>query len=83
MEAMREKFKNPLILGLVCFVAGLVFGLVVLGWWIWPVNWTDATPKELSYDWKVEFLRASIQGYGQNGNTTEAQERFAEHAERA
>jgi len=77
MDAMREKFKNPLVLGLVCFVAGLVVGLVVLGWWIWPVNWTDATPKELSYDWKVEFLRASIQAYGQNGSTTEAQERFA------
>jgi hypothetical protein len=77
MDAIREKLKNPLVLGLVGFVVGLVIGLVVLGWWIWPVHWTDATPNELSYDWKVEFLRTSIQAYGQNGNTTEAQERYA------
>ena len=77
MDAMREKIKKPLVLGLAGFVVGLVIGLVVLGWWIWPVNWTDATPAELGYDWKVEFLRASIQAYGQNGNTTEAQERYA------
>jgi hypothetical protein len=77
MDAIGEKIKNPLVLGLVGFVVGLVFGLVVLGWWLWPVNWTDATPAELSSDWKIEFLRASIQAYGQNGNTTEAQERFA------
>jgi len=77
MDAIREKIKNPLVVGLICFVVGLVIGLVVLGWWIWPVNWTDATPAELSYDWQVEFLRASIQAYGYNGNTTEAQERYA------
>lgn len=77
MDAIREKIKNPLVMGLIGFVVGLIIGLVVLGWGIWPVKWTDATPNELSLDWKVEFLRASIQAYGQNGNTTEAQERYA------
>jgi hypothetical protein len=83
METIREKFKNPLVLGLVSLIAGLVIGLVVLGWWIWPVQWTDATPNELSYEWKVEFLRASIGSYGYNGNTTEAQERYASLGEDA
>ncbi len=77
MDMIREKLKNPLVLGLVGFVLGLIIGLVVLGWGLWPVKWTDATPNELSMDWKVEFLRASIQAYGQNGNTVEAQERYA------
>jgi hypothetical protein len=77
MDAIREKTKDPIVVGVVSFVVGLVIGLVVLGWWIWPVNWTDATPAELSTEWQVEYLRATIQAYGQNGNTTEAQERYA------
>ena len=24
------------------FIAGLFIGLVVFGWWLWPVEWTDA-----------------------------------------
>jgi hypothetical protein len=77
MDAIREKSKNPLVLGLVGLVVGAVFGLVVLGWWIWPVNWTDASPAELSSEWQVEFLRATIQAYGFNGNAAEAQSRYA------
>ncbi len=77
MDAIREKSKNPLVMGLVGLVVGAVFGLVVLGWWIWPVNWTDATPAELSAEWQVEYLRATIQAYGYNGNAAEAQARYA------
>jgi|WetSurMetagenome_2_1015567.scaffolds.fasta_scaffold138866_2 hypothetical protein len=76
MDAIREKIKNPIVLGVIGIVLGLVVGLLI-GWVIWPVVWTDATPAELSAEWKVEFLRSSIQAYGQNGNTTEAQERYA------
>ena len=76
MDAIREKIKNPIVLVVIGIVVGLVIGLII-GWGIWPVKWTDATPAELSADWKVEFLRGSIQAYGQNGNTTEAQERYA------
>lgn len=27
--------------GMTSFVAGLIIGLPVLGWWLWPVQWTD------------------------------------------
>ncbi len=76
MDAIRERIKNPLVLGVIGFVLGLIVGLFVIGWWLWPVKWTDATPHELSYEWKVEFLRSAIQAYGQNGNTAEALERY-------
>lgn len=29
------------------FIAGLIIGLVVLGWLIWPVQWVDAAPPDL------------------------------------
>jgi hypothetical protein len=25
------------------FAAGALFGLVILGWWVWPVQWIDAS----------------------------------------
>jgi hypothetical protein len=76
MDAIRERIKNPIVMGVIGFVLGLVIGWFAIGWGIWPVNWTDATPNELSYEWKVEFLRSAIQAYGQNGNTTEALARY-------
>ncbi len=33
---------------LITFILGLVVGLVVLGWGLWPVKWTDARPVSLS-----------------------------------
>jgi len=83
MDAIRERIKNPIVLGVIGFVVGLIIGLFVLGWWLWPVQWTDATPNELSYEWKVEFLRSAIQAYGQNGNPAEALERYTSLGEDA
>ena len=33
---------------LIAFLVGLAVGLIVLGWWLWPVQWTDAKPASLS-----------------------------------
>jgi hypothetical protein len=77
MNVIREQSKNPLVVALVGFIVGAIFGLIVLGWWIWPVEWIDATPAELSFEWQVEYTRMAIEAYGQNGNTAAAQERFA------
>lgn len=29
-------------------VVGVVIGLPILGWWVWPVEWTNSTYKELA-----------------------------------
>ncbi len=76
METFQEYAKKPWVLALVGFVIGAVFGLVVLGWWIWPVQWTNATPQHLSAEWKADYLHASIASFGQNGDVAQAQERF-------
>ena len=77
METIREQFKNPVVTGVVSFVVGVLIGLVVFGWWLFPVKWVDATPNELSYDYKVEYMRASIEAFGFNGDITQANTRFA------
>ena len=76
MNAIREQVKNPIVVGIVGFVVGAIFGLVVLGWWLFPVEWEGASPENLSLDSKVEYLRITIEAYGQNGDVEKAQVRF-------
>jgi hypothetical protein len=33
---------------LIAFLVGLAVGLIVLGWWLWPVQWSQAKPASLS-----------------------------------
>lgn len=77
MDTIRQYAKNPRIAGIAGLILGLILGLFVLGWWLWPVEWTEATPAELSQEWKTEFLRMSISGYAQNGDAAKAAERFS------
>jgi hypothetical protein len=47
MGSMNEQIPRQhalltaLALGLAGFVCGLIIGLPILGWWLWPVRWTD------------------------------------------
>jgi len=77
MDNIRASFRNPLIPLLVGLIVGLFFGLVVLGWWIWPVQWKDAGPGQLSQDWKTDFLRMTIASFAQNPDVVQAKERYA------
>jgi hypothetical protein len=74
---LRQLIKNstvPLVAGL---VIGTIFGLVVLGWYVWPVEWIDATPAALSAEWQDEFLRMTVELYSLNGDAVAAQARYA------
>ena len=63
MDNLRKRFDNPAVIGGVSFVAGLLIGLVLLGWWIWPVQWSDAAPKHLRVDLQEDYLRMAIDSY--------------------
>ncbi len=65
------------IAGAVAFVIGVIFGLVVLGWWLWPVQWVDASPADLQKDYQVSYLQMAIEAYALTGDATTAQQRFA------
>jgi hypothetical protein len=72
----RSLLKNPWVMLVAGLVIGSLFGLVVLGWYVWPVEWVDATPAQLSADWQDEFLRMTIELYSLNGDAVKAQERY-------
>lgn len=68
MNSIREQLNKPVINLILGFVIGLFIGLVVLGWWLWPVKWTDAAPKHLHPGYQEMYLRAIIQAYSANPN---------------
>lgn len=58
--------KKPVALGLVGLLVGLIFGLVVLGWGVWPVEWVDGAPNNLSADYQRNYLCMTIDSYIRN-----------------
>lgn len=56
MDKIREYLKRPLIAGIAGLVVGLIIGLPILGWGLWPVQWYDAAPSDLRGDLKVQYL---------------------------
>src|SRR5512147_370859 len=63
MDNLRARFNRPMVIGSVAFLAGLFIGLIVLGWWLWPVQWSDAAPKHLRADLQEDYLRMAIDSY--------------------
>jgi hypothetical protein len=62
---------------IVAFILGLIIGLVVLGWWLWPVQWTGGTMDILSPEVQHDYLRAAIDSYAYNQDAALAQQRYA------
>ncbi len=58
----------------VAFVIGLIIGLVVLGWYVWPVEWTDATPAQLAPEYQSAYVKMTADLYSLNGNAEMVQQ---------
>ena len=78
MDILRKILGQPKVAGVVGFLIGALFGLVVLGWWLWPVKWTDAAPRHLRADLKEDYLRMVIDSYKLNLNADQALARWQE-----
>jgi hypothetical protein len=75
-DQIREYTKRPLVLGIVGLVVGLFVGLVVLGWWLWPVQWYDAAPSNLHPGYQDWWMRMSIISYGATGDAATAKSEY-------
>ncbi len=77
MNALMDRLKSPRNAGIFGFVVGLVIGLVVLGWGLWPVVWTDASPEQLrAADLQPDYLRMAIDSFARTANAEEARSRY-------
>jgi len=76
MESIQKQFENPILVGVVGFVVGLIIGWFVIGWGLWPVEYAGAYPRDLVYDQKVEYLRMAMEAFQGNGNSQKAIARY-------
>ena len=47
---------SPAVLLLAGFLAGLVVGLPILGWWLWPVQTSNALPSDLAPAYREAYV---------------------------
>jgi hypothetical protein len=78
MDTIREQLNKPLVTGVAGLVVGLIIGLVVLGWGLWPVKWVDASPAFLRDDAQQDYLRMTVDSYLINGDQATAISRWQE-----
>ena len=78
MDQVRDIVKNPAVAGIGGLVIGLFVGLVILGWWLWPVQWENAGPSDLRPESRVEYLRMAIDSYAATSDAVTAQQRWQE-----
>lgn len=76
MDEYGQRLTNSLLTWGFGLILGVFFGLIVLGWWLWPVQWVDASPEDLLYQYQVDYLTTVIEAYGYTGDTTTAQARY-------
>ena len=76
MESIQKQAQNPVVIAVVGFVVGLLIGWLVIGWWLWPVEYVGAYPRDLVYEQKVEYMRMAIEAYQANGNSQKAITRY-------
>ena len=66
MDKVHNFLKKPWAWTLIAGVAGVLVGMIVFGWWLFPVQWTDATPAFLRQDIKADYLRMTLDSYTVN-----------------
>jgi hypothetical protein len=58
------------------FLLGALIGLVVLGWWLWPVQWINGNPADLRPSAKEVYLQMIADSYAATGNAEVARARL-------
>lgn len=76
MDRYLDYLKRPVVIGIAAFVLGLIIGLVMLGWWLWPAEWTNAAPQHLHPGYREMYLRMAIESYATSGNAADAKLRW-------
>lgn len=77
MNNLRKFSEKPFFLPIIALIVGMVIGLVVLGWGIWPVQWVDAAPSQMQNEYKRDYLCMVIDSYVRNHDEDLVNKRLA------
>ena len=75
LQVFALLIKKPAVSITVGVVIGLALGLL-MGWGIWPVEWTDATPEVLRGDLQEDYMRMAIDSFRVNGDQSLVVQRY-------
>jgi LCP family protein required for cell wall assembly len=73
----KPAFRLWGIIGLLALLAGLLVGWLVIGWTLWPVEWTGVLPTDLGDAGREQYLDLVAESYALNKNAQLAQLRLA------
>jgi hypothetical protein len=77
MVNLSSENTKTAIVGAAAFVIGLIIGLPVLGWWLFPVEWKDAGPQELSLASQTDYVQLVADSFASTADLATAQTRMA------
>lgn len=81
MENKPSQTNRSVLFGVGGLAIGLVIGLVVLGWWLFPVEWVDFSPEQMGPADQEDYLRMAIDSLSVNYDTTAAVSRYRDLGE--
>ncbi len=61
----------------IAFLVGLLLGWLVIGWLVWPVQWTNAQLVDLRPDLRYEYVSMVADSYAQTRNLEQARSRLS------
>ncbi len=76
MDPQTEDLRSKYLPLLAIFVAGLLVGWLVIGWNLWPVQYTNALPVDLRADKRDQYLLMTAESYAANQNLDLARQRL-------
>lgn len=68
-------FKKPAVAATLGVAVGIAIGLT-MGWGVWPVEWTDLTPKVLHVEFQEDYMRMAIDSFRVNSDPNLAVQRY-------
>jgi hypothetical protein len=83
IDTVVNWIKSPVGIGAISFLVGLFFGLVVLGWNLWPVKFREAAAEHLRPDLQEEWARMVVDSYTKTKDEATAIKRLNELGDKA
>jgi hypothetical protein len=77
MDVIRSFIQQRKVL--VAAVGGILIGLLLglaVGWGLWPVQWTNATPAHLRSDFQKAYVLLVAEDYAETGDLEQARQRL-------
>jgi hypothetical protein len=76
MENIQKQFRNPWATLAAGVVVGALFGMIVLGWWLFPVEWVNAAPGDLLAEYQTDWVEMAMNEFTLTGDSELAMSRY-------